>query len=486
MADLRSVTEADLPSVSVLMPAYNYAAYIGRAISSALEQDYPPDRLRLVVVDDGSIDATAAVVSELAERHPGRIELIRQENAGPSAAINRALAAADGDLIAVLDADDVWLPMKTRRQAEALRADPALGLVFCDMTVVDGDERAVRPSQVGAIGEFPRRAFARLLFQNVATQSSIMLRRELARPVPREIPYSDWWFAVCAASVADVLYMPEQLALYREHGANLTSGVSGSAGVREHRKEIAFQLWALQNLEIGSLSADECELVWRGVEEHARRVLAAAGSFFATLVAAEVLNRTESARHAQLAQRASASGDHAEACRLLLRALAFDPYDPDTASAFRAAAAQARTASREPDPLAGARRHVVVAAAEELLEDDQMLSAYAAAMAGVAEVTLAVDATGLDERAAAEALQSLVGRCGLDDRDDIDLLAVLGPLGAGQRERILTRAIARYRRGPGSEEDAAIPEFTLTSLGDLRELVSGPGSDRDRGGGGPR
>ena len=133
---------------------------------------------------------------------------------------------------------------------DALVADPALGMVFCDMRVVDEREQLVRPSQVGAIGEFPRRAFARLLCQNVATQSSILVRRELVRPIPAEIPYSDWWFALRAAEHAEVLYIPEQLALYREHGANLTSGVSGAAGVREHRKEITFQLWALRNLDL--------------------------------------------------------------------------------------------------------------------------------------------------------------------------------------------------------------------------------------------
>jgi glycosyltransferase involved in cell wall biosynthesis len=73
--------------------------------------------------------------------------LIQQANSGPSAAINRALAEADGDLVAVIDADDIWLPEKTRRQAERLRDDSSLGMVFCDMRVVDRDERTVRPSQ---------------------------------------------------------------------------------------------------------------------------------------------------------------------------------------------------------------------------------------------------------------------------------------------------------------------------------------------------
>jgi glycosyltransferase involved in cell wall biosynthesis len=328
------MTDTELPSVSVLMPAYNYAGYIARAIGSALEQEYPAKLLKLVVVDDGSTDDTASVVAELADRNPGRIELISQANAGPSAAINRALSAADGELLAVLDADDVWLSGKTRRQVDELIADPELGMVFCDMTVIDSEERLVRPSQVGRIGEFPRRAFARLLVQNVATQSSIMVRRSLVYPIPSEIPYSDWWFALRAAEVAEILYIPEPLALYREHGANLTSGTSGASAVREHRKEIAFQLWALRNLELGSLRADELAVVWAGVEEHARRAMAAAGSFFVELTA--VLPGA-GARVAALLAEADALGPargfHAQAV-LLLRALAHDPFSPELRTRF--------------------------------------------------------------------------------------------------------------------------------------------------------
>jgi glycosyltransferase involved in cell wall biosynthesis len=316
------------PTVDVLMPAYNYAHYVGRAVRSVLDQEYPPERLRLIVVDDGSTDDTAAVVRALADAHPGRITLISQPNSGPSAAINRALAEATADLVAVLDADDIWLPDKTRRQAELLRDDPTLGMVFCDMRVVDGDERTVRPSQVGAIGGFPRRAFARLLCQNVATQSAIMLRRSLAKPLPPEVPYSDWWFALCAAQAAEVQYLPQPLALYREHGANLTSGVTGSSGVREHRKEVSFQLWALRNLDLSALTPAEAAMVWAGTEEHARRAFAAAGSYFVELAQIEPAGQEQARRLVAAAQESGARGDRDAECVLLLRALGHDPFEP--------------------------------------------------------------------------------------------------------------------------------------------------------------
>jgi glycosyltransferase involved in cell wall biosynthesis len=320
------MTNTELPNVSVLMPAYNYARYVERAITSVIEQDYPPELLNLIVVDDGSTDETAAVVQRLVDAHPDRVRLIRQPNGGASAAYNTALGAATGELIAILDADDAWLPEKTRRQVDKLLSNPDAGMVFCDMRVVDENERTVRPSQVGNIGAFPRRAFARLLCQNVATASSILIRRALAKPLAPGIPYSDWWFAVHAAEHHEVLYMTEQLALYREHGANLTSSVEGAAGIREHRKEISFQLWALRNMDLGSLTMREIGFVWSGVEEHAKRVLKAGRSFFVELVDVSEEDRVRAAELALQAEQARGGADPRDEAVLLLRALGHDPY----------------------------------------------------------------------------------------------------------------------------------------------------------------
>ena len=455
------------------MPAYNYGRYVGRAVQSALDQDYPPGRLRIVVVDDGSTDDTAAVVRALADANPDRVTLIQQVNAGASAAINRALAEADGELVAVLDADDVWLPEKTRRQAELLRDDPALGMVFCDMRVVDGQEALVRPSQVGDIGTFPRRAFARLLFQNVATQSSIMIRRELARPLPPEIAYSDWWFAICAAQASEVQYLGEPLALYREHGANLTSGVSGASAVREHRKEIAFQLWVLRNLDLSPLRPAETKLVWDGVEEHARRALMAAGTMFVELTEIGETERHRSAELEAVARTAHTEGDLAAACVHLLAALGNNPFGSGIRARLDATVEQALVAARLPDPLEGARGVVVLADAEDLLADDETLAAYARAVTGLDGVSLAIDATRLPSDAAQSDLRALVERCGLADRDDLDLIAIVGELEASQLHGLRERAVARYQieAGAESKDKGTIPTFTPETISSLRKMV---------------
>ena len=133
------------PLVSVLIGAYNAAAYIGEAIESALGQDYRP--LELIVVDDGSTDGTADVV----RRYGDSAQYAFQENAGNGAARNRAVGRASGALFAFLDADDRFVPGKLDQQWEALRADPDLDVVFGHVREfvspeLSDDERAtIRP-----------------------------------------------------------------------------------------------------------------------------------------------------------------------------------------------------------------------------------------------------------------------------------------------------------------------------------------------------
>jgi glycosyltransferase involved in cell wall biosynthesis len=126
------------PLVSVVIPTLNYAAFVGRAIDSVLAQTYP--HREIFVVDDGSTDDTPAVLA----RYAGRVTVLHGTGAGVSAARNRGLAAAKGDVIAVLDADDFWLPTKLARQLPLLFEDPAVGVVGCANVVYRGDGSHLR------------------------------------------------------------------------------------------------------------------------------------------------------------------------------------------------------------------------------------------------------------------------------------------------------------------------------------------------------
>ena len=108
--------------ITVIIPTYNRAFLLHRALASVLAQKRPCNEV--IVVDDGSTDETAAVVTALARTAPMPIRLLRQENQGAAAARNRGVEAARGDLLAFLDSDDWWQPDKLTRQAQAMADHP--------------------------------------------------------------------------------------------------------------------------------------------------------------------------------------------------------------------------------------------------------------------------------------------------------------------------------------------------------------------------
>ncbi len=111
------------PRISVIIPAYNRAVLLPRAIRSVLSQTLPC--CELIVVDDGSDDATPALLQGLSAAETS-IRVLRQENRGAAAARNLGIRAAHGELLAFLDSDDWWLPEKLARQAALMEARPDL------------------------------------------------------------------------------------------------------------------------------------------------------------------------------------------------------------------------------------------------------------------------------------------------------------------------------------------------------------------------
>ncbi len=123
-----------MPSVSVVVPAYNCAAYLPAALESILSQSLPA--LEVIVVDDGSRDDTPRVVRPYLDR----ITYLRQENKGLPAARNAGIRASVGEFVALLDADDAWMPNKLELQMP-LFADPEVGIVYSDFSVTYADGR---------------------------------------------------------------------------------------------------------------------------------------------------------------------------------------------------------------------------------------------------------------------------------------------------------------------------------------------------------
>jgi glycosyltransferase involved in cell wall biosynthesis len=470
--------EQELPRVSALMGAYNYGSYIVEAIESCMGQEYPPELLELVIVDDGSSDNTAELVRAAQERHPGRIVFVQQQNAGATAATNRARREATGDLIALLDADDIWVPEKTRRQVGFMLRRPELGLSFTRMQLIDGSGKTTFRNY-GHQGPIPDDGFARVLWENVAVQSSLIIDADLFDRIPDEAPYADWWLTLVAAQHKKVDYLPDELVLYRWHGANITGGVGGIKALREAQKGIGFQRWVLRNFELGEFTdrftPEDMSFVWSGLENQAFKGLRGYRSLFGRLVVVTDSDRQDAARDAAEAERSLEIGDFVHGCALLLRALATNPYDLDLRGRFNDAIEASRQFPALPDPLAGHHGFAVLTAAGFLLEDDSRLRAYAEVMQSASGAALVIDASEMDPNEAGAQLSALVERCGLAEHE-MQMFGLIGELKPSQRLRVTRATCAVYGDAPLSEIgrglDAGIPSFTPASLSALQELAA--------------
>lgn len=135
------MNSAENPLVSVVIPAFNAAAYIQDAVETVLAQSYRP--LEIIIVDDGSTDDTVERVA----RYADQVVLLRQSNRGPGAARNLGVSRATGQIIAFLDADDLWPAERLKNMVELMLRHPEAGIVRGQIQRMDG--LTVREAAVG-------------------------------------------------------------------------------------------------------------------------------------------------------------------------------------------------------------------------------------------------------------------------------------------------------------------------------------------------
>lgn len=187
--------------ISVVIPAWNAAEYLREAIQSVLAQAHRP--FEIIVVDDGSTDHTR----EVCESFGAAVTYIYQDNDGTKGlgARARAIREARGELIALLDQDDRWLPTKIERQLAALAAHPDAGIVFTRARTIDDTGRitdAKEDLSGGVIRMSAREAFHLLLTENPFCPASALVRREVVGTLlatdPKMVGCGDWelWFSV--------------------------------------------------------------------------------------------------------------------------------------------------------------------------------------------------------------------------------------------------------------------------------------------------
>ena len=214
--------------VSVIIPAFNAGASIDETLDSVLRQSYR--NFEVLVVDDGSDDDTPARVAAFAARD-SRVVLLRQQRGGVAAARNFAISRSRGELVAPLDADDLWDPRKLERQVQSLADAPAsVALSYCWWRNVDSGGKILYD---GPRWRVEGRVFERLVAINFVGSASIPLLRRA--PLVEVGGYDerlrregaqgceDWDLYLRLAERYELRVVPERLVSYRSHDRSMSS-----------------------------------------------------------------------------------------------------------------------------------------------------------------------------------------------------------------------------------------------------------------------
>ncbi len=240
-----------------MMPAYNAGAYVGLAIESVLAQTYP--HWELIVVNDGSTDETAAVLARYSDP---RIKQLRQENSGEAAARNTALGQMQGEIVAFLDADDLFLPHHLQVTRDALHAHAE-----CDGVYTDGFTCDQRGRRLQTLSSRRRGPFEGWIFEEMVRASDVfgapvcvVLRRNIILQHqiefdPQIVIGPDWDFLIRYSEFARFGYAPQQTCLYRIHPTSIS--------FRAHSRERAFSLARCREKAMGLHSFNACSVETR-------------------------------------------------------------------------------------------------------------------------------------------------------------------------------------------------------------------------------
>jgi glycosyltransferase involved in cell wall biosynthesis len=226
------------PLITVLITTYNYGRFIEQAIDSVLAQKFPQEQVEIVVIDDGSTDDTA----ERVKKYGSRIRYVYQANGGQAAALNAGFAKARGEIVALLDADDWFVPEKLARVAEAFASDASVGMVyhrFEEWHMQSGERQEWYFLAVsGDLHREPKK------FESYVTPptSVIAFRRsalDRLLPIPEQIRMlADCYIAALVPFVAPVVAIPEVLAIYRIHGENSYYARDGQAAIEMRKSRV--------------------------------------------------------------------------------------------------------------------------------------------------------------------------------------------------------------------------------------------------------
>jgi len=208
--------------LSAVLNTYNYGCFIEEAVESVLAQDCPASEMEILVVDDGSTDDTADRVRKFGSR----VRYLYKPNGGQSSAVNLGFEHAQGGIVALLDADDVWLPGKARAVLEAFAANPSAVMVTHKRIVWDAATGAADEDEDLPVlsGAFPPTA-TDLLRHAASSTSALSFRANLVQPllpIPKSLVlHADSYLIALSVLLAPVVALNQPLVRYRIHERNL-------------------------------------------------------------------------------------------------------------------------------------------------------------------------------------------------------------------------------------------------------------------------
>ncbi len=208
--------------VTVLVDPYNCGHFIEEAVDSVLAQDFPPEQMEILVVDDGSADDTGDRV----RRYGNRIQYFCKPNGGQGSTLNFGIARAQGEIVAFLDGDDYWLPGKLQRVVAELEKHPEAGMVYHNFFYQRDTSPDLLPN-AGLAGGSGFLADSRkiLLGYDLHPTLTLAFRRSVLQrllPIPESlIVQADAHLSACVIFVAPIVYISQPLAVHRIHADNM-------------------------------------------------------------------------------------------------------------------------------------------------------------------------------------------------------------------------------------------------------------------------
>jgi glycosyltransferase involved in cell wall biosynthesis len=233
-----------MPRISVLLTCFNHIKFLPAALEGVRAQTYRD--LEIIALDDGSTDGTREWLAD----QPGLRCVFNERNLGTYATLNVGLERAGGELIAILNDDDLWMPEKLEKQVALLDRDDRIGLVHTGGHFIDGEGRKQEGNPLGF--RFPTfqtgDILLGLVYENKIIASAALARRECFDRVghfdPSYFGSGDWqmWFRIAEEYLAG--FVDEPLTMYRVHGGNASHKLERIWQDDQHLRE-----WMLDRLD---------------------------------------------------------------------------------------------------------------------------------------------------------------------------------------------------------------------------------------------